>query len=54
MRQVTTTTLSFSHEEILDLIRQAYDIPAEADIRFDAEEVSVTFTKDLTGTEEEL
>ena len=54
MRQTTTTTLAFSHAEILDLIGQVYDVPEGAEIRVDAEDVSVTFTKDLSEDEPEV
>ena len=54
MRQITTTTLSFDNVEILDLLRQVYDIPEEAEIRVDADGVSVTYTKDLSEDEPEI
>jgi hypothetical protein len=54
MRQVTTTTLSFDNIEILDLLRQVYDIPEDADIRIDDDGVAVTYTKDLSEDEPEV
>lgn len=47
MKQVTTTSLTFDATEVLELIRQAYDIPEDAEIRIDADGVTVTYTKEI-------
>ena len=46
MKQITTTSLSFSAEEVLEALRLAYEIPADASIN-GAADVTVTYTVEL-------
>ena len=46
MKQSTTTTLSFSAEEVLEALRLAYEIPETAEIN-GALDVTVTYTVNL-------